>query len=102
MKRDTSNAECRASVAAMLMLSRELNEALLLSKTDAVWKWQSKNVAEAPHSSKTVGCLYFVCQLPSMTFPIIAETETLDVAESIINKELPGMAAHQSSFAKSL
>lgn len=37
-----------------------------------------------------------------MTFPIIAETETLEVAESIVNKELPGMAAHQSSFAKSL
>lgn len=36
MKRDTSNAECRASVAAMLLQSRELNEDLLLSKTDAV------------------------------------------------------------------
>lgn len=36
MKTDTSSAECRASVAAMLLLSRELNEDLLLSKTDAV------------------------------------------------------------------
>lgn len=65
-------------------------------------KMAKQNVAEPLYSSKTVGCLYFASQLPSVTFPIIAETETLKVMESIINKELPGMAAHQSSFAKSL
>lgn len=61
-----------------------------------------RNVAKTLYSSKAVGCLCFAGQLLSMTFPITAETETLKVMESIINKELPGMAAHQSSFAKSL
>jgi len=54
------------------------------------------------NSSKTVGCLYFASQIPTMTFRIIAEMETLKAMEFIINKELPGMATHQSSFAKSL
>lgn len=61
-----------------------------------------QNAAEPLHSSKPVGCLYFAGQLPSMKFSIIAETETFKAIESIINKELPGMAMHQSSFAKSL
>lgn len=35
-KRDMSSAERRASIAALLLLRRELNKDLLLSKTDAV------------------------------------------------------------------
>lgn len=36
MKRDMSSADCRASGAALLLFSRELNQDTLLSKTDAI------------------------------------------------------------------
>jgi len=99
MKRDESSADCRASAAAV---EQRVKPGHAPEQDRRSKQMATQNVAEALYSSETVGCLYFAGQLLSMTFPIIAETETLKVMESIINKELPGMAAHPSSFAKSL
>lgn len=99
MKRDVPSADCRTSAAAV---EQRVKPGHAPEQDRCYMKMAKQNVAETLRSSKTVGCLYFAGQLPSMTFPIIAETETLKVTESIINKGLPGMATHQSSSAKSL
>lgn len=99
MKRDMSSADCRASAA---VVEQRVKPGHAPERDRCCVEMAKQNMAETLYSSKTAGCLYFAGQLPSMTFPITAETETLKVMESVIKKELPGMAAHQSSFAKSL